>query len=129
MLTTFSTTQTIPPRSPVWRQIFPFDTHNLMYYRAGRAIVCLEQYPVALHQGSRLMPLFAMRFLEALTPIKRVGINGRMLEPVPGELLTVTYAGTEYVPWIFLPQSPNKRQEVTEWIEQQASQTVATFKQ
>lgn len=93
-----------------------------MPYHTGRAIVCFERYPTAPHNDPHRKPLLAVRFLEALTPIKRLAPDGRMLEPVPGEFLTVDDGREGHVPWGFIKNNAATRQMVSDWIEEQGSQ-------
>ncbi|KAF5327102.1 hypothetical protein D9619_003993 [Psilocybe cf. subviscida] len=94
---------------------------------SGRAIVRLEQYPLALRKRYYYEPLFAMRLLEAMTPIRRIATDGRMLEPVPGEFVSVRGFSMppEPRPWGFSPAEPATRKIVTDWLEHETIQSLS----
>lgn len=67
----------------------PVFCKHLMPYYPGRAIVCFEHYPTAPHDGAYRKPLLAVCFLEALTTIQRIAMDGRMLEPISPQFIAI----------------------------------------
>jgi hypothetical protein len=95
-----------------------FRTHLV----TGRAVVCLEQYPSSISPLSkRQSPVFALRVLEFLTPMKRLFISNDIPEPKPGQLLRHRYPKTQKcVPWGYSPYKTDTRAAITDWIRAQS---------
>lgn len=93
-----------------------------LYWPPGRAIVRLEEFPPALFPARATKPIFAIRVLEVITPFRRVSNSGRVLDPVPGELLLMrrTRDGL-VVPWSYTALKPDLRDDIKKWIAQPAS--------
>jgi hypothetical protein len=75
---------------------------------AGRAIVRFEEYSGISPDDSSDGPLVAMRFLEMLTPIKRLSNDDCVQFSQQGKLLTRRVKTGEYAPWGFYPRSTRK---------------------
>jgi hypothetical protein len=83
--------------------------------------VQLEEYPTSdlCEPGLQREPVFALRILEFLSPIKRLSSDNNVLDPVPGQLLMHRY-GSAYAPWGYSPRNPDIRKIITDWVSAQS---------
>lgn len=81
----------------------------------------LEEYPALdlCQLGLQREPVFALRILEFLTPIKRLSSDNEVLDPVPGQLLMHRYRSV-YAPWRYSPRNLNIRKVIADWISAQS---------
>ncbi|KAF5328805.1 hypothetical protein D9619_011524 [Psilocybe cf. subviscida] len=89
---------------------------------SGRAVVCLEQNPPSATRPMCPDPLFSLRVLEFLTPMKRLSASNGILDPIPGQLLMHRYRKSrhDYVPWGYSSTKADTRTAVTDWIRAQS---------
>jgi hypothetical protein len=75
---------------------------------SGRAIVRLEEYPGLAPGDNPNGPLIAIRFLEMLTPVKRISDHDCIQFPQQGQLVNRRGKTGEYVPWGHSPRINRK---------------------
>ncbi|KAF5315186.1 hypothetical protein D9619_006934 [Psilocybe cf. subviscida] len=85
---------------------------------SGRVVARLERYPQNLLKVSpSKSPLLALRFLEMLTPIRRVNDTNHILKPTAGMLHLTRQRGGGYLPWGYNPTHPEIREKLMAFME------------
>lgn len=93
--------------------------------RVGRVVARLEQYPDNLLRKvpSSKSPILALRFLELLTPIRRLNDTNHILKPTADMLHLTRQRGGGYLPWGYNPKHPEIREKLLSFVRQTPTAT------